>query len=795
MSAVPAHAAGHPATSHLSATASPLTVLPHNTVTVAGTVTPRGTGVVMLQRYSAGRWVQVAHKPTSASGSYSFAIKTSATLGTSIYRVTRAASSAAKAVISKTMHVHVVKTAYKVKNVARPAVPSATPIVVTGSVSPKAKGTVRLEVLQHGAWHAIASAKLSAASTYSLSKVEPTGVYALRVRSPLTATIASGVGRTVKVTVAAPAAPTASVTLSGTVAGAGLYSGPVTVTAHRAAAAGVKATTYVLDGATAKPYTAPVSVTAAGVHSFKVTVTDALGRTASATATWTIQGSATDTTKPTATFTLTGNLTSPDVYSGNVGVTINAADASGIKSITYAGNGGSSQTYTGPFIVAGVGPQSLVAVVTDNAGNETSITASWTQQAGADSTAPTALIALAGSADVNGLYTGDVTATVTSADEAGGSGVETVTYTLDGAAAKAYTGPFTVSIGGSHSITVTVTDKAGNIGTASSAWNQRVGGTSQLVVTSPDDAVLVTGSTRLVFSAVRGLALSGPKAFTFTNSGSSTLTVSNLAFSGTSAADWTLATGQATSVSIPAGGTAQVSIQFSPTDPTGCPDSANPYAISPTVDRNATLTFSTNDPSQPTGSALLSGVNSCYVGGNNEPVLDQLLPALGYTDVVDTQYIDRRYIGPNRWQANTDEIQSPYFKVADSTAPVSIVPIAHYGSANTSAYQSTGYYAAGSVMAANSTCSSACKSLWSFPADTVSGGVTTYNQNQKLLPGVTGVTTFQPAASAVFGIFSGDYSDVNFTDDSYNTGHSTSNVNLPVPHYLHDIRVYPAYGP
>jgi hypothetical protein len=531
------------------------------------------------------------------------------------------------------------------------------------------------------------------------------------------------------------------------------------------------------------------------VHSFKVTVTDALGRTASATATWTIQGSATDTTKPTATFTLTGNLTSPDVYSGNVGVTINAADASGIKSITYAGNGGSSQTYTGPFIVAGVGPQSLVAVVTDNAGNETSITASWTQQAGADSTAPTALIALAGSADVNGLYTGDVTATVTSADEAGGSGVETVTYTLDGAAAKAYTGPFTVSIGGSHSITVTVTDKAGNIGTASSAWNQRVGGTSQLVVTSPDDAVLVTGSTRLVFSAVRGLALSGPKAFTFTNSGSSTLTVSNLAFSGTSAADWTLATGQATSVSIPAGGTAQVSIQFSPTDPTGCPDSANPYAISPTVDRNATLTFSTNDPSQPTGSALLSGVNSCYVGGNNEPVLDQLLPALGYTDVVDTQYIDRRYIGPNRWQANTDEIQSPYFKVADSTAPVSIVPIAHYGSANTSAYQSTGYYAAGSVMAANSTCSSACKSLWSFPADTVSGGVTTYNQNQKLLPGVTGVTTFQPAASAVFGIFSGDYSDVNFTDDSYNTGHSTSNVNLPVPHYLHDIRVYPAYGP
>ena len=48
----------------------------------------------------------------------------------------------------------------------------------------------------------------------------------------------------------------------------------------------------------------------------------------------------------------------------------------------------------------------------------------------------------------------------------------------------------------------------------------------------------------------------------------------------------------------------------------------------------------------PTGSGLLSGVNSCFAGGNSEPVLDQLLPALGYTTVVDTQFIDRRYIGP-----------------------------------------------------------------------------------------------------------------------------------------------------
>ena len=70
----------------------------------------------------------------------------------------------------------------------------------------------------------------------------------------------------------------------------------------------------------------------------------------------------------------------------------------------------------------------------------------------------------------------------------------------------------------------------------------------------------------------------------------------------------------------------------------------------------------------PTGFDILSGLNTCYVGGNNEPVLDQILPALGYTTVVDTQYIDRRYIGPLRYLQNTDEVQSPYFTAADSSS-------------------------------------------------------------------------------------------------------------------------------
>ncbi|BEP13260.1 hypothetical protein acdb102_15710 [Acidothermaceae bacterium B102] len=590
--------------------------------------------------------------------------------------------------------------------------------------------------------------------------------------------------------------PTASVTLGGNKLGA-TYLGDVTATlaaADEAGGSGLASATYVLDAASAKPVGDPVVVSAAGNHTLTVTATDYAGNTATATQTWTSQ--LVDNTNPTVSLALSGALYSGTTYGGNVTVTATAADnagGSGLAPTTYVLDGASA-TYSAPVVVTTTGPHTLTVTATDNQGNTATATKTWSQTT-VDNTKPTAAVVLGGTVGSGGIYTGSVTATITSSDELGGSGLKTTTYSLDGAPATAYTAPVVVTAVGSHTLTVTATDNAGNVGTATSAWNQATsGGTAKLVVTSPDDAVLANASTpRLVFSAVRGLGATPAKAFTFTNNGTGTLTVSNLAIGGTNASSWKLNTGQATSIVIAAGDTATVSLLFTPTDPTGCASTASPYAIGD-VDRNATLTFTTNDATQPTGSALLSGVNSCYVGGNNEPVLDQLLPELGYTDVVDSPGGDRRYIGPLRYLPNTDEIQSPYFTAANAALPVSVIPLTHYGSANSVPYQATGYYAAGSAMTQpKSTCSSACKTLWQFPADTISGGVTTYNQNQKLLPSVTGVTTF--TAPGTFGLFSGDFTDVNFSDDSLNVGHTTANVNLPVPHYLHDLRVFPAYGP
>ena len=319
------------------------------------------------------------------------------------------------------------------------------------------------------------------------------------------------------------------------------------------------------------------------------------------------------------------------------------------------------------------------------------------------------------------------------------------------------------------------------------------GGTGSLSVGSTDTTTLALSKPRLVYSKIRGAANPAARTFTFTNTGTGTLAVTGLAVNGTNASDFGLATGQATSLSLAAGASATVSVVFHPADPTGCSSSANMTAIG-NANRLATLTWSSTDASHPTGTADLGGIVSCGAGGDAEPVLDQILPVLGYSTVVDNAGINRRFIGPLRWLNGTDEVISPYFKAADTAKPVSLVPIAHYAGGNTVPYGRTGWYAQAAALntASTANCSSACQQLWLFPADPSSS---TYNENQKLLPTPTGVTTFTPAGS--FGIYNGDSSDVNFSDDSINVDHTTANppANVPVPHYLHDLRVYPAYGP
>ena len=406
--------------------------------------------------------------------------------------------------------------------------------------------------------------------------------------------------------------------------------------------------------------------------------------------------------------------------------------------------------------------------------------------AGADTTAPITSIALTGASISSGIYGGTVTATITATDETSGSGLASATYSLDSGAATTYTSPLKVTALGSHTLTVTATDNAGNVGTATQSWTQQAAALPSLVVTSADSATLGLAAPRLVFSAVRGYVGAPQRSFTFTNTGAATLTVSGLKFAGINPTNWTLGTGQASSLSIPAGTSVQVAIAFHPTEPTGCPNSTSPDAIGD-INRNATLVYTSNDPANPTGSANLSGVYACYSGGNSEPVVDQIVQGLGYSTNVDSPGTDRRYIPKVRYTPFTDEVQSPYFVAADPTQPVALTSVGHYSGPSGHPNEPGGWYAQGATLGSGGSCNAACNQLWIHPTDPSS---TNLGQSETLMPvptgSVNGTTTFNPPGA--FGIYGGDSSGggVSFTDDGLNSNSS------PVI-YEHNIRVYQAY--
>lgn len=307
-------------------------------------------------------------------------------------------------------------------------------------------------------------------------------------------------------------------------------------------------------------------------------------------------------------------------------------------------------------------------------------------------------------------------------------------------------------------------------------------------VASPDDAALGLPGSRLVFSTVRSAAKPA-RSFAIRNTGTTTLTVSSLAVSGEDASSYKLASGQATSLSVAPGSSASVGVLFTPTAATNCP-TADAGGLVGDDERYAKVGFTTNDPAHPSGSVTLGGINACNVEGNNEPLLSHVVRSLGYTTKPSTN-ADVRFIGASRFNSGSDEVAAPYFLRSDASKPVTLTPVAHYSGRNksTSGFQRTGWYDRGAAVATPCSTSAGCKQLYLFPGDTASA----YVQNQKLLPAQTGGTTFSPTGA--FGLWTGDYGDINFSDDGKNVAHVIGGDDVSPPHYVHAIRSYLAYGP
>lgn len=121
---------------------------------------------------------------------------------------------------------------------------------------------------------------------------------------------------------------------------------------------------------------------------------------------------------------------------------------------------------------------------------------------------------------------------------------------------------------------------------------------------------MATTPSRLIFNDVAGTPASAAKTVTVRNGGSGPLSVSNLAISGTDAAQFRIVSPPGLPATVAAGGSLSLQLVFDPT-------SAGP--------KRATLTVSGNDTARPSQTVALRGLGTLGLGGSNEPSLQWIL--------------------------------------------------------------------------------------------------------------------------------------------------------------------------
>jgi flagellar hook assembly protein FlgD len=219
-----------------------------------------------------------------------------------------------------------------------------------------------------------------------------------------------------------------------------------------------------------------------GTYTWKLRAADAWGNpSVTRTGTFIVDGTAPVTTPSTAaTRGANGWLVS------SAAVTLTAKDGlSGVRSISWRLNDGSSTTYHGPVTVSANGTQTVTYRATDRAG----IRETWkTLTLKIDTRAPTIAAPMAGKAGpVAGFWAGPVSISPSIRDAT--SGVVTKRYRIDGGtAASLGTAPIVVDGEGAHTVTVGSTDAAGNHGSVTVAFTIDTTAPT-LTVPAPGDTV------------------------------------------------------------------------------------------------------------------------------------------------------------------------------------------------------------------------------------------------------------------------------------------------------------------
>jgi hypothetical protein len=263
--------------------------------------------------------------------------------------------------------------------------------------------------------------------------------------------------------------PVVTATVTGELDNDGAYVGAATVTLTATdEGSAVESVEYDLDGAGYTGYDEPFDVTAPGRHTVQFRATDAAGNTSEpgSVSFAVAEPAAEDTTPPNVSAEVTGERGADGAYLGSATVTLSATDdQSGVASVEYDLNGAGFTEYTDPVVIDAPGEHTLAYRATDEAGNvsepaSVELVVVADDGGPVDTTPPFVAADLTGEQDADGAYVGGVTIEITAVDE--GSGVAVIEYALDQGAFAAYTGPFTVSDPGAHTLRYRATDEAGN---------------------------------------------------------------------------------------------------------------------------------------------------------------------------------------------------------------------------------------------------------------------------------------------------------------------------------------------
>ena len=295
-------------------------------------------------------------------------------------------------------------------------------------------------------------------------------------------------------------------------------SGDVALTATASDNVGVTTVAFKVDGVQvgnqllSSPYTTTWNSTSVsnGTHSITATASDAVGNTTTATVNVTVSN-APDTTPPAVSITSPANNAT---VSGNVTLTATATDNVGVASVVFnvdgvqVGNPRTSAPYTRTWnsTTASNGTHNVSATATDAEGNTSTATVTVTvSNSTTDSTPPVVSIT---SPTNNATVSGVVTLTATASDN---SGISNVVFKLDGnqVGNQLTSSPYSTTWNsasvsdGSHSLTVTASDAAGNSTTASININVSNSSASadttrpEVSITAPTDGASVSGNVTL----------------------------------------------------------------------------------------------------------------------------------------------------------------------------------------------------------------------------------------------------------------------------------------------------------